>query len=108
MKLLATSYAMLKGPRSNVQRFGASNEEEKCLHFTASSKGLIFLIFATVPNNKDTWYVLVSPYGVGIFKVRLLAFLTVTVISKHKIACQLYEISTLCSRNARLKSDRRR
>ena len=55
---------------SNVLRFDPSNDEGKCLHFTASSKGTIFVIFAAVPNNKDTWYyVQISPYGVGIFKV---------------------------------------
>ena len=55
---------------SNVLRFDPSNDEGKCLHFTASSKGTIFVIFAAVPNNKDTWYyVEISPYGVGIFKV---------------------------------------
>ena len=53
---------------SNVPR----SEEGKCLHFTASSKGTIFVIFAAVPNNKDTWYyVQISPYGVCIFKVSM-------------------------------------
>ena len=87
---------------SNALRFDASNEEGKCLHFTASSKGTIFVIFAAVPNNKDTWYyVQISPYGVGIFKVRLLAFLTVTVLTKYKIVHKLYEISTLRARGMR-------
>ena len=55
---------------SNVLRFDPSNAEGKCLHFTASSQGTVFVIFAAVPNNKDTWYyVQISPYGVGIFKV---------------------------------------
>ena len=57
---------------SNALRFDPSNKEGKCLHFTASSKGTVFVIFAAVPNNKDTWYyVQISTYGVGIFKVRL-------------------------------------
>lgn len=57
---------------SNVLRFDPSNQDGKCLHFSASSKGTIFVIFAAVPNNKDTWYyVQISPYGVGIFKVSL-------------------------------------
>ena len=55
---------------SNVLRFDPSNQEGKCLHFTASSKGTVFVIFAAVPNDKDSWYyVQISPYGVGIFKV---------------------------------------
>lgn len=55
---------------SNVLRFDPSNTEGKCLHFTASSKGTIFVIFSAIPDDKDTWYyVEISPYGVGIFKV---------------------------------------
>ena len=57
---------------SNVLRFDPSNEEGRCLHFAASSTGTVFVIFAAVPNNKDTWYyVQISPYGVGIFKVSI-------------------------------------
>ena len=55
---------------SNALRFDRSKTEGACLHFTASSKGTIFVIFAAVPNNKNTWYyVQISTYGVGIFKV---------------------------------------
>ena len=57
---------------SNAMRFDPSNKEGKCLHFTASSKGTVFVIFAEIPNNKDTWYyVQIAPYGVGIYKVSL-------------------------------------
>lgn len=55
---------------SNAMRFDPSNKEGKCLHFTASSKGTVFVIFSAVPNNRDSWYyVQISPFGVGIFKV---------------------------------------
>ena len=55
---------------SNALRFDPSNKEGKCLHFTASSKGTVFVIFTIIPNDKDTWcYVQISPYRVGIFKV---------------------------------------
>ena len=58
---------------SNALRFDPSNHEGKCLHFTASTKGTVFVIFSAVPSNKDTWYyVQISPYGVGIFKVNAL------------------------------------
>ena len=71
---------------SNVLRFDPSNEEGKCLHFTASSKGTIFVIFAAVPNNKNTWYyVQISPYGVGIFKVSLSVLLITSYYKKEKI-----------------------
>ena len=57
---------------SNALRFDPSNKEGKCLHFTASSKGTVFVIFAAVPEMKNTWYyVQISSKGVGIFKVRL-------------------------------------
>ena len=63
---------------SNAMRFDPSNNEGKCLHFTASSKGTVFVIFAAIPNNKDTWYyVQISPYGVGIYKVILLIILLI-------------------------------
>ena len=66
---------------SNVLRFDPSNTEGKCLHFTASSKGTIFAIFSAIPDDRNTWYyVQISPYGVGIFKVsKMLNHCTVTV-----------------------------
>ena len=68
---------------SNALRFDPSNDEGKCLHFTASSQGTIFVIFAAVPNNKDTWYyVQISPYGVGIFKVSFFAKNTIELYTK--------------------------
>ena len=55
---------------SNALRFDPSDREGKCLHFTAVSEGTIFVVFSAVPNDKDTWYyVQISPYRVGIFKV---------------------------------------
>lgn len=66
---------------SNVLRFDPSNKEGKCLHFTASSKGTVFVIFAVVPNNKDTWYyVQISPYGVGIFKVSIFQLQIISLV----------------------------
>lgn len=54
---------------SNALRFDPSGEG-RCLHFTASTKGTVFVIFSVIPKDKDTWYyVQISPYGVGIFKV---------------------------------------
>ena len=56
---------------SNALRFDPSNKEGKCLHFTAASQGTVFVIFASVPDDEDSWYyVQISPYGVGIFKVK--------------------------------------
>lgn len=56
---------------SNALRFDPSDMEGKCLHFTVVSEETIFVVFSTVPNDRETWYyVQISPYGVGIFKVR--------------------------------------
>ena len=54
---------------SNALRFDPGGEG-RCLHFTAATKGTVFVIFSVIPKDKDTWYyVQISPYGVGIFKV---------------------------------------
>ena len=56
---------------SNAMRFDPTSDVEgKCIQFTASSKGTVFVIFSAIPDDKDTWYyVQISPHGVGIFKV---------------------------------------
>ena len=56
---------------SNAMRFDPTSDAEgKCLQFTASSKGTVFVIFSAIPDDKDTWYyVQISPHGVGIFEV---------------------------------------
>ncbi|XP_068718689.1 uncharacterized protein [Montipora capricornis] len=64
---------------SNALRFDPS-EEGRCLHFTASTKGTVFVIFSAIPKDKDTWYyVQISPYGVGIFKSQALKVSSVDV-----------------------------
>ena len=58
---------------SNALRFDPRGEG-KCLHFTASTKGTMFVIFSAIPKDKDSWYyVQISPYGVGIFRVRTIS-----------------------------------
>ena len=60
---------------SNALRFDPGGEG-RCLHFTASTKGTVFVIFSVIPKDKDTWYyVQISPYGVGIFKVTCLSII---------------------------------
>lgn len=54
---------------SNALRFDPSGQGG-CLHFTASTKGTVFVTFSAIPRDKDSWYyVQISPYGVGIFKI---------------------------------------
>lgn len=71
---------------SNAMSFDPSSDAEgKCLQFAASSKGSVFVIFSAIPDDKNTWYyVLISPYGVGIFKVcstfNLLAIFSLSLI----------------------------
>ncbi|XP_078360290.1 uncharacterized protein LOC144644633 isoform X2 [Oculina patagonica] len=82
---------------SNALRFDPSNKEGKCLHFTASSKGTVFVIFSVVPKNKDTWYyVQISPYGVGIFKSQRLMVSTVDVSATGLGADILYQSYFVC------------
>ncbi|KAL9951279.1 hypothetical protein ACROYT_G043917 [Oculina patagonica] len=64
---------------SNAMRFDPTSDAEgKCIQFTASSKGTVFVIFSAIPDDKDTWYyVQISPHGVGIFKSQKLIVSTV-------------------------------
>ncbi|KAI8486107.1 hypothetical protein Bbelb_362070 [Branchiostoma belcheri] len=44
-------------------------EGGKCIHFTAASEGDIFVVFASIPQNHETWiYVQISPEGVALYK----------------------------------------
>lgn len=62
-------YLPCKVKWSNALRFKPTGVG-RCLHFTASTKGTVFVIFSVIPNDKDTWYyVEMSPYGVGVLKV---------------------------------------
>ena len=41
---------------SNSLRFDPRDQGGKCLHFTASTDGEIFLVFSIIPSKKSTWY----------------------------------------------------
>ena len=66
---------------SNVLQFGPSDTTVgKCLSFSAASKGTIYVVFAAVPSNPNTWYYFeISPRGVAIMKVRTVYFLPLHV-----------------------------
>lgn len=54
---------------ANSRRFAVSLQQGKCLRFVASSYGDIFVVFATNPNNQNTWYyVQISSYGVALYR----------------------------------------
>ena len=58
---------------SNALRFDPTDTEGKCLHFTASSDGTIFVVFAALPkNHKSRYYVEISPDKAAIYKVTFL------------------------------------
>lgn len=55
---------------SNILRIDLLNMEGKCLHFTAASKGTIYVVFSASPRNLKARYVVkISPRKVVIFKV---------------------------------------
>jgi hypothetical protein len=57
---------------ANSRRFAISLKHGKCLRFIASSYGDIFVVFATNPNNQNTWYfVQISSYGVAFYRAGL-------------------------------------
>ncbi|XP_078695699.1 uncharacterized protein LOC144924446 [Branchiostoma floridae x Branchiostoma belcheri] len=53
---------------SNAHRFDPT-DGGKCIHFTAASEGDIFVVFASIPQNHETWiYVQITPEGVALYK----------------------------------------
>lgn len=55
---------------SNILRMDLEDMEGKCLHFTAASKGTIYVLFSASPKNVDARYVIeISSTKVVIFKV---------------------------------------
>ena len=55
---------------SNTLRFDPTDSSGKCLHFTASTEGKLFVVFSTLPNDKSSWYYIeIGPDKVAIYKV---------------------------------------
>lgn len=55
---------------SNALRLDPTTTGGRCLHFTASSAGDMFVIFATVPSQRTSWYyVQIGVNKVAIYKV---------------------------------------
>ena len=55
---------------SNALRLDPTVQDGICLHFTASTAGDIFVVFAAIPSNDATWYtVRIGTDTVTIFKV---------------------------------------
>ena len=57
---------------SNALRFDPTDTRGKCIHFTASTTGTIFVVFAALPkDSKARYYVEISPEKAAIYKVLL-------------------------------------
>ena len=55
---------------SNALRFDPTDTKGKCLHFTASTAGTIYVVFAALPKDTNTqYYVEISPEKVTTYKV---------------------------------------
>ena len=55
---------------SNILRIDLMDMEGKCLHFTAASKGTVYVVFSASPKNLNARYVVeISSQKVTIFKV---------------------------------------
>ncbi|XP_035699632.1 uncharacterized protein LOC118432207 [Branchiostoma floridae] len=53
---------------SNAHRIDPTGRG-KCIHFTSASEGDIFVVFAGIPRNYETWlYIQISPEGVALYK----------------------------------------
>ncbi|XP_031555995.1 uncharacterized protein LOC116292780 [Actinia tenebrosa] len=82
---------------SNGLRFDPSDRDGKCLHFTASTKGALYVVFSAVPSNKDTWYyVEISPFGVAIYKSQRLKVSTVNTNAVALGDALLYQSYFVC------------
>ena len=74
--VLPYKYTPLQEKWSNALRFDPTDTEGKCLHFTASTAGTLFVIFAALPKEPESRYLVeISPEGVYIYKVKLKMFL---------------------------------
>lgn len=55
---------------SNALRFDPTDKKGKCIHFTATTEGSLFLVFSTVPKNKNSWYYIeIAPERIAMYKV---------------------------------------
>lgn len=55
---------------SNALRFDPTDSNGKCLHFTATTEGSIYVVFSTLPKDQSSWYYTeITPQKVAIYKV---------------------------------------
>eukprot|EP00058_Branchiostoma_floridae_P003059 XP_002588547.1 hypothetical protein BRAFLDRAFT_122359 [Branchiostoma floridae] len=81
---------------SNAHRFDPTNGG-KCIHFTAASEGDIFVVFASIPQNHETWvYIQISPEGVVLYKAMRLRTKNMEVNAGGLGSATLYQSYFVC------------
>ncbi|XP_078607291.1 uncharacterized protein LOC144879573 isoform X1 [Branchiostoma floridae x Branchiostoma japonicum] len=81
---------------SNSHRIDAT-DGGKCIHFTAASEGDIFLVFAGVPKDHQTWLTVeISTSGVAIYKAMRLAVTQLDKGAKGLGSDTLYQSYFVC------------
>ncbi|CAH1802433.1 unnamed protein product, partial [Owenia fusiformis] len=82
---------------SNVHSFRPT-EEGSCVKFTAASSGDIFVVFALIPSNKDTWYtVQISTDSAGVYKANKVQQMETTIISAWGLGnSNLFQTYAVC------------
>ena len=72
---------------SNILRMDLEDMQGKCLHFTASSSGTVYVLFSASPKNPKARYVVeISPKKVVIFKVGTYCRQLRRVSARHSLA----------------------
>ena len=83
---------------SNALRFDPTDTEGKCLHFTASSAGTIFVVFSALPKDPNSqYYVQISPEKVAVYKVNIKKIYKKYVQFETCIAFQRIKTDTISS-----------
>ncbi|XP_035696659.1 uncharacterized protein LOC118430059 [Branchiostoma floridae] len=81
---------------SNAHRLDPTNGG-KCIHFTAASEGDIFVVFASIPKNHETWvYIQISPDGVALYKAMRLQTTQLNDIAGSLGSATLYQSYFVC------------
>ncbi|KAJ7375171.1 hypothetical protein OS493_001909 [Desmophyllum pertusum] len=82
---------------SNALRFDPTDSKGKCLHFTASTAGTIFAVFAALPKDSNTrYYVEISPEKVATYKGSTLKTSTTNSNARALGDASLYQSYFVC------------
>ncbi|KAI8509176.1 Galectin-3-binding protein [Branchiostoma belcheri] len=81
---------------SNAHRIDPTNGG-KCIHFTAASEGDIFVVFAGIPRDHETWLTVeISPDGVALYKNMRLVVTQLEQGGKGLGTAHLYQSYFVC------------